>query len=700
LFTQLRHVLRAGRWAAVLYFVFVAGEIAATAAVCFTPHFGIDWSKRERNMVYVSCVVLALQSLWVSKEAIVLARRPGGLTETSIAQWWSTRLPPCQRLGCWAILATGVAFSFESGATYGATCVAEGLVYLNFLHVYAAAASRATLFCVRLVESAATVARDPTARYAAVAFAAPLLGVTVANFAMIRNPVVSSLQIVPLLLLVDALAQHTHEHRTEVEAARQRADEFARSPRGSPHASPVNRVFLPAQASFGLFTDVWRIGLQAMFLAQTRAFVFEVHYAVRNTFRAVLRAMLFLFMTIVLAVGVWTSLQFAPGLAGKSKQTCEDLGDGRIRVTGGTMKVELYGLDSHVDPDTLVYEPSQHLYDRLRYDGICQRRWGKGVLHAADLAYFSAAAYLEQGPSAGDDFDVMFNFYRKYRHEGGAWDIVQRGDVPQSGVASATDDEADDLWGRHVDESVSAFFHHFRSDESGVNVIAVRGTDASFARDFLQNILIFSEVFLFEMSSMLVPGAGLLPESFVRDLIRIGSMMDVALFDCDTRRRRHHYSHAVEDYISAWRETDGGVHRNEAVVITGHSLGGVIAQIVGARMRIPAVAFSSPGIVLMDRKFGIDPDAIDAYITNVVVSNDFIPSIGKLGGSVNHIQCEHRRVGVCHSMELQTIRLWSMCPAYRSVIAVNGSYTIHPQPHETMLATIGDSLGSFGFPGW
>jgi pimeloyl-ACP methyl ester carboxylesterase len=282
----------------------------------------------------------------------------------------------------------------------------------------------------------------------------------------------------------------------------------------------------------------------------------------------------------------------------------------------------------------------------------------------------------------------MFDFYRRHRQKGKAWELVDRSKVTHADEGDAAGPEA---WGRHVDESVSAFFHHFRSNASNVSVIAVRGTEASFARDFLQNILIFSEVFLFEMGAMLVPGAGLLPESLIRDLIRVGSLMDVAVLDFDTRRRRHHYYHAVEDYIRAWRAADDGAHKNDHIIVAGHSLGGVVAQIVGARMRVPAVAFSSPGIALMDRKFGIDSDAIDAYITNVVVSNDFIPSIGKLGGSVNHIQCEHRRVGVCHSMELQTIRLWSMCPAYRSIITVNGSYAIHPQAHEAVLERVSNA---------
>jgi hypothetical protein len=53
-------------------------------------------------------------------------------------------------------------------------------------------------------------------------------------------------------------------------------------------------------------------------------------------------------------------------------------------------------------------------------------------------------------------------------------------------------------------------------------------------------------------------------------------------------------------------------------LLTGHSLGGGVASIVGARLQALAVVFSSPGVVLSRRKFGISLKQISEYIVNIV----------------------------------------------------------------------------------
>lgn len=52
------------------------------------------------------------------------------------------------------------------------------------------------------------------------------------------------------------------------------------------------------------------------------------------------------------------------------------------------------------------------------------------------------------------------------------------------------------------------------------------------------------------------------------------------------------YFSAAEAYVARFAGGDG-------VVVTGHSLGGAIAQVVGNRRRIPFVSFNAPGVALI-----------------------------------------------------------------------------------------------------
>jgi len=68
-------------------------------------------------------------------------------------------------------------------------------------------------------------------------------------------------------------------------------------------------------------------------------------------------------------------------------------------------------------------------------------------------------------------------------------------------------------------------------------------------------------------------------------------------------------------------------YQNYALLLTGHSLGGGVASIVAARLQALAVVYSSPGVVLSRRKFGISLKQISEYIVNIVPQGDLVPLI-------------------------------------------------------------------------
>jgi pimeloyl-ACP methyl ester carboxylesterase len=191
----------------------------------------------------------------------------------------------------------------------------------------------------------------------------------------------------------------------------------------------------------------------------------------------------------------------------------------------------------------------------------------------------------------------------------------------------------------------------------------------------------------------------------------------------------------LADNIS--KELSGNLHANyrtpaEKVrtVVTGHSLGGGVAQVMATRHRLPAVVFSSPGISYVSQRFhvynavqeaslkerlkahfqqiyrrfshakqveikatpvakntlpadfhgdysltGIQ-DALRQVIT-VAPQGDVVPQVDMAVGSVQRISCRDPRSAAfgsaarCHRLEQTTCEIWRVCGDTRPTRAMN-----------------------------
>lgn len=68
------------------------------------------------------------------------------------------------------------------------------------------------------------------------------------------------------------------------------------------------------------------------------------------------------------------------------------------------------------------------------------------------------------------------------------------------------------------------------------------------------------------------------------------------------------------------------------MVLTGHSLGGGIGKIVSAKLGIPIVAISAPGIYLSHKIFDVPRANIDKYEINLMAPEDIVPKVRLVGG--------------------------------------------------------------------
>eukprot|EP01080_Neovahlkampfia_damariscottae_P007553 gene7553-11876_t len=234
---------------------------------------------------------------------------------------------------------------------------------------------------------------------------------------------------------------------------------------------------------------------------------------------------------------------------------------------------------------------------------ICDKSWHG--LKVADYGFLSILAYSSE-PYFSQDMNIWFS------HLKGAKVIHQ------------------------TNQSVA--FYDYYIPEKNLSIISVRGTHSLI--DLIQDVDIWKEIGLLQILSVVGPFVSFWPEDLTARIVYLVSLLE-ELFIGNRSEMTFYYT-VLDDYVRNNKHL-----RN--IILTGHSLGGGIANIVGAKQKLKAITFSSPGVVFSRYKFGLTEKDINSVNINIIPRNDIVAKVDKQGGLMQYIDCPGDWLK-CHSL--------------------------------------------------
>jgi len=219
--------------------------------------------------------------------------------------------------------------------------------------------------------------------------------------------------------------------------------------------------------------------------------------------------------------------------------------------------------------------------------------------------------------------------------------------------------------------------------EYNMTVIAVRGTDPAKIVDFVEDIRMWTEPVVLQLVSIVFPTVRIWPQGTV-EMVISGAHQLLEYFN---------YADDKWSYVALLKHAEMVMHeRRKRVVLTGHSLGGGMALIVGAFLNIPTVAITPPGVYqsiakhrsLQKRQGRVPKMPVDSEIAaphldstasihhqslSLVVENDWISAIfDKHTGMVQTMTCDRSDMALqlsCHMLESTLCHIHRHCGDHR-----------------------------------
>ena len=99
----------------------------------------------------------------------------------------------------------------------------------------------------------------------------------------------------------------------------------------------------------------------------------------------------------------------------------------------------------------------------------------------------------------------------------------------------------------------------------------------------------------------------------------------------------------------------------DSVVVTGHSLGAALANIVGTHLHVTSFGVSPPGSEFGRHLYNFTSIQIAKYVHALVPQRDPVTTLGTMQGNVAHLPCLEPSALNCHTLDVTICMLAAIC---------------------------------------